>query len=132
MGLSSPNGTDQNLGNLTQAPCSGTIYQQFKVSQAFESFTCAVSGNNWVWSWTSAATGPYHVFVTRNATTTTELVTTGSPATGATLPFSAANYPAGTYAVSFVDSLGTEVGGGSITISGFFLTPNSCTATDFQ
>jgi hypothetical protein len=34
--------------------------------------------------------------------------------------------------VSFVDSNGTAVGGGTITISSFFLFPNSCTADDFQ
>ena len=131
MCLTSPSGADQNLGNLTQAPCAGTVYQQFKVSQAFEGFTCAVSGNNWVWSWTSASTGPYHVLVTHGATTT-ELATTAATATGASIAFTAANYGSGTYNVSFVDSLGTAVGGGTITISTFFLTPNSCTADDFQ
>jgi hypothetical protein len=132
MCLTSPNGTAQNLGNLTQTPCDGSVYQQFKVSQAFENFTCAVSGNNWVWAWTSTSTGPYHVFVT-HGTTTTELVTTAATAAGATLAFSAANYGAGTYNVSFVDGLGTAVGGGSITISNFPLFfPNTCTADDFQ
>lgn len=131
MCLTSPSGTSQNLGNLTQAPCSGTVYQQFKVSQALENFTCAVSGNNWVWSWNSVSTGPYHVFVT-HGTTTTELVTTAATATGATLPFSSANYGSGTYNVSFVDSLGTVVGGGTIVISGVWWSPNSCSASDFQ
>ena len=129
--LTSPSGTDQDLGNLTQAVCAGTVYQQFKVSQAFENFTCAVSGNNWVWSWTSATTGPYHVRVT-HGTTTTEVLATAATAAGATVAFSATNYGAGTYNVSFVDSNGTVVGGGSITISSFFLFPNTCTADDFQ
>ena len=132
MCLTSPNGTDQNLGNLTQTPCNGSLYQQFKVSQAFENFSCAVSGNNWVWSWTSASTGPYHVLVT-HGTTTTELATTVATAAGVTLAFSTANYGSGTYNVSFVDGLGTAVGGGSITISSFSpFPPNTCTADDFQ
>ena len=131
MCLTSPSGADQNLGNLTQSPCTGSVYQQFKVSQAFENFGCTVSGNNWVCSWPPATTGPSHVSVT-HGTTTTELVTTAATASGATLAFSAANYGAGTYNVLFVDSLGTAVGGGTITISNFFLTPNSCTADDFQ
>jgi hypothetical protein len=132
MCLTSPSGTDQNLGNLTQAPCAGSMYQQFKVSQAFENFTCAVSGNNWVWSWTSTSTGPYHVLVT-HGTTTTEVLATAATASGATVAFSAANYGAGTYDVSFVDGLGTAVGGGSITISNFPLfIPNTCAADDFQ
>jgi hypothetical protein len=130
MCLTSPTGTDQNLGNLTQTACSGDVYQQFKVSQAFENFTCAISGNNWKWSWNSVTTGPYHVLVT-HGTTTTELVTTPATATGATLAFSAANYGNGTYNVSFVDSLGTVVGSGTITATfgGF---TNSCSANDFQ
>jgi hypothetical protein len=130
MCLTSPSGTAQNLGNLTQAPCAGTVYQQFKVSQALESFTCATSGNNWVWSWNSVSTGPYHVLVT-HGTTTTELVTTGATATGATLAFSAANYANGTYNVSFVDSLNTVVGGATITLAPASRN-NSCTASDFQ
>jgi len=130
MCLTSPSGTSQNLGNLTQAPCSGTVYQQFKISQALESFTCAVSGSNWKWSWNSVTTGPYHVFVT-HGTTTTELVTTGATATGATLAFSAANYGSGTYNVSFVDSLDTVVGSGQIVIPGWFGS-YSCSANDFQ
>lgn len=127
MCLSSPGGTNQNLGNLTQAPCAGTVYQQFKVSQAFENFTCAVTATNWVWSWNSVTTGPYHVLVTHGATVT-ELATTAATATGATIAFSAANYGNGTYNVSFVDSLGTEVGGGTIRVGA----GNPCTANDFQ
>ncbi|MEO6117099.1 MAG: RICIN domain-containing protein [Pseudolysinimonas sp.] len=130
MCLSSPNGTDQNLGQLTQAPCSGTVYQQFKVSQAFENFTCARSGNNWVWSWTSVTTGPYHVLVTRGATTT-ELVTTAATAAGATLAFSSANYGTGTYNVAFVDGNGTAVGSGTIVIANQS-NNNTCSAYDFQ
>jgi len=131
MCLTSPSGTGQNLGQLTQTPCAGTVYQQFKVSQAFENFTCTTSANSWVWSWTSAATGPYHVLVTRN-TTTTELATTGSPATGASILYTAANYGAGTYNVAFVDNLGTAVGSGTIVISNFGSGFNSCSAYDFQ
>jgi ricin-type beta-trefoil lectin protein len=132
MCLTSPGGTGQNLGNLTQAPCSGTVYQQFKVSQALESFTCAVSGSNWKWVWNSVSTGPYHVLVTHGGTTS-ELATTAATATGATVAFSAANYGNGNYDVSIVDSLGTEVGGGSVTISVIlFFTSNSCSADDFQ
>ena len=55
--------------------------------------------------------------------------TTAATATGATLAFTAANYGNGTYNVSFVDSLNTVVGGGTITIGIF---GNSCTADDFQ
>jgi hypothetical protein len=130
MCLTSPSGTDQNLGNLTQAPCAGTVYQQFKVSQAFENFSCTTSGNSWVWSWTSAATGPYHVLVTHGATTT-ELATTTGTATGASIAYTAANYGNGTYDVSFVDSLGTAVGGATIIIANQARN-NSCTADDFQ
>ena len=131
MCLSSPNGTDQNLGNLTQAPCSGTVYQQFKVSQAFENFTCTTSGNNWVWSWTSTSTGPYHVLVT-HGTTTTELVTTAATAASATLPYATpTGYGRNTYDVSFVDSNGTAVGGATITVANQ-ASNNSCTADDFQ
>ena len=130
MCLTSPSGTVQNLGNVTQAPCSGTVYQQFKVSQAFENFSCAVSGNNWVWSWTSVTTGPYHVLVT-HGTTTTEVLATAATASGATVAFSATNYGSGTYDVSFVDSNGTEVGDGTITVSASSVS-NSCTANDFQ
>jgi len=131
MCLTSPNGTGQNLGQLTQTPCAGTVYQQFKVSQAFENFNCTVSGGNWTWSWTSAATGPYHVFVTRN-TTTSELATTGSPATGASIPVTTTNYGNGTYPYTIVDALGTVVGGGDLTITVFFGTSYSCSASDFQ
>jgi hypothetical protein len=130
MCLTSPSGTAQNLGNLTQTACTGSVYQQFKVSQAFENFACTTSGNNWVWSWTSASTGPYHVLVTHGATTT-ELATTSATATGASIAYTAANYGSGTYNVSFVDSLGTAVGGGTITVSAFPAF-NSCTAVDFQ
>lgn len=130
MCLTSPSGTSQNLGNLTQTPCSGTVYQQFKVSQAFENFTCAVAGSNWKWSWNSVTTGPYHVLVT-HGTTTTELVTTAATATGATLAFSTANYGSGTFDVSFVDSLDTVVGGGKIVIPGS-RGSYSCSANDFQ
>jgi len=130
MCLTSPSGTAQNLGNLTQAPCAGTVYQQFKVSQAFENFTCSASGGNWSWSWNSVSTGPYHVLVT-HGTTTSELVTTAATATGATLAFTTANYGNGTYNVSFVDSLDTVVGGGTITVANQTRN-NSCTASDFQ
>ena len=131
MCLTSPGGTEQNLGNLTQAPCNGTVYQQFKVSQAFENFGCAVSGSNWVWSWTSTTTGPYHVRVTHGATTT-ELVTTAATAGSATLAFAIpTSYGTGTYDVAFIDSNGTAVGGGTITV-GFLSFLNSCTADDFQ
>jgi len=126
--LTSPSGTAQNLGNLTQTPCTGSVYQQFKVSQALESFACTASAGSWRWTWNSVTTGPYHVFVTHGATTT-ELVTTAATATGATLAYTTANYGNGTYNVSFVDSLNTVVGSGTITISGF---GNSCTASDFQ
>jgi hypothetical protein len=131
MCLTSPTGADQNLGNLTQAPCSGSVYQQFKVSQALENFGCTVSGSSWVWSWNSVTTGPYHVLVTHGGTTS-DLVTTSSTATGASIAFTSANYGAGTYAYTIVDSVGTVVGGGNIVISGFFLIANSCTADDFQ
>jgi hypothetical protein len=130
MCLTSPSGTSQNLGNLTQAPCSGTVYQQFKVSQALENFTCATTSNSWKWSWNSVTTGPYHVLVTHSSTTS-ELVTTAASATGATLDFTTANYGKGTYNVSFVDSLDTVVGGGQIVIAKKARN-NTCSANDFQ
>ena len=130
MCLTSPSGTSQNLGNLTQVPCSGTVYQQFKVSQALENFTCAASGGSWQWSWNSVSTGPYHVLVTHGATTT-ELATTTATATGASILFTAANYGKGPYNVSFVDSLDTVVGGGTIVIASQSRN-NTCSANDFQ
>jgi len=130
MCLTSPSGASQNLGNLTQAPCSGTVYQQFKVSQAFENFSCTTSGGSWVWSWTSVATGPYHVLVT-HGTTTTELATTAATAAGASIAYSSANYGRGTYNVSFVDGLDTVVGSATITIANNS-NNNSCTAYDLQ
>jgi len=128
--LTSPSGTAQNLGNLTQAACSGSVYQQFKVSQALESFTCAATNSAWVWSWNSVSTGPYHVFVTQGATTT-ELVTTSATATGATLAFNAVGSGIATYNVTFVDSLDTVVGGGTISVANHS-NRNDCTASDFQ
>ncbi len=131
MCLTSPSGTSQNLGNLVQEPCSGTVYQQFKVSQAFENFTCAVSSNSFVWSWNSVTTGPYHVLVTHGTTTTELATTTGATASGVSLPFSAVTYGNGNYNVSFVDSLGTEVGNAVIAMT-FLNWYNSCSANDFQ
>ncbi len=131
MCLTSPTGADQNLGNLTQSPCAGTVYQQFKISQAFENFTCATSGTSWTWSWTSATTGPYHVLVT-HGNATTELVTTGATASGATLAFTTpTSYGQGSYNVSFVDANGTVVGSGAITVAAS-ASNNSCTANDLQ
>lgn len=131
MCLTSQNGADQNLGNLTQTPCSGTVYQQFKVSQVFENFTCSASGSSWVWSWNSTTTGPYHVMVAHGGTTT-ELVTTGATAGSATLDFiTPTSYGTGTYDVSFIDANGTAVGSGTITIASKARN-NSCTSNDFQ
>jgi hypothetical protein len=131
MCLTSPTGADQNLGNLTQSPCAGTVYQQYKISQAFENFTCATSGTAWTWSWTTATTGPYHVMVT-HGTTTTELVTTAATASGATLAFTTpTTYGQNTYNVSFVDANNTVVGSGTITV-GSRASNNSCTANDLQ
>ncbi len=129
MCLTSPSGTAQNLGNLTQAPCNGSVSQQFIVSQAFENFSCTTSGNNWVWSWSPVSTGPYHVLVTRGSTTT-ELVVTEATASGATLAYDAINDGNGKYDVSFVDGLGTAVGSGTITVSSS--SPHTCKADDFQ
>jgi hypothetical protein len=130
MCLTSPGGTNVNLGQLTQAPCSGSVLQQFIVSQTLENFTCANSGTNWVWSWDSVTTGPYHVFVS-NGTTSTELATTGSSATGVTLAHSAVTFGRGTWNVSFVDGLGTVVGAGTVVVPGFFGS-YSCSADNFQ
>jgi len=130
MCLTSPSGTAQNLGNLTQAPCSGTVYQQFKISQALESFSCTNSGTNWVWSWNSVTTGPYHVWVT-NGTTSTEVATTGSTATGVTVAHSAVTFGRGTWNVTFIDSLDTVVGTGTVVVPNTFGT-YSCTASDLQ
>jgi hypothetical protein len=129
--LTSPSGADQNLGQLTQAPCAGTVYQQYRVSQAFENFGCTTSGTSWVWSWTSAANGPYHVFVTHGSTQTELATTTGTTATGVSLAFSTVTYGNNTYDVTFVDALGTVVGTGSITknLGNLF---NSCQANDLQ
>lgn len=131
MCLTSPSGTGQNLGQLTQEPCAGTVNQQFKVSQAFENFTCTTSGGSWVWSWTSAANGPYHLFVTHGTTQTELATTTGTNATGVTLAYNTVTYGNATYAVTFVDALGTVVGGGQI-VKNFGNFGNSCTPDDFQ
>ena len=132
MCLTSPNGTGQNLGQLTQEPCAGTVNQQFKVSQAFENFSCNVSGGNWVWSWTSAANGQYHLFVTRGGTTSEVAATNGTTATGLSVPVTTTNYGGGNYPYTIVDSLGTVVGGGTLTITVFIGTSYSCSASDFQ
>lgn len=130
MCLTSPGGTAANLGQLTQAPCSGSSLQQFVVSQTLENFTCKVTGNNWVWSWDSTTTGPYHVLVT-HGTTTTELVTTAQTASSATLPFSAvSSYNNSPYTVTFVDGNGTTVGAGTATTT-FFNLNNTCSASNF-
>ncbi|MES1169850.1 MAG: RICIN domain-containing protein, partial [Leifsonia sp.] len=130
MCLTSPGGTDVNLGQLTQAPCSGSALQQFIVSQTLENFTCANSGNNWVWSWSSVTTGPYHVYVS-NGTTTTEVATTASTASGVTVAHSAVTFGRGTWDVSFVDGLGTTVGAGTVVVPSF-LGSYSCSAVPFQ
>jgi len=131
MCLTSPNGTGQNLGQLTQSPCAGAVNQQFKVSQAFENFTCTTSNGNWVWSWTSAANGPYHLLVT-HGTTDTELATTsGASATGVSLAYNTVTYGNNTYNVTFVDTLGTIVGTGTI-VKNFANIGNSCSAYDLQ
>jgi len=117
MCLTSPGGTAQNLGNLTQAPCSGSSLQQFIVSQTIENIGCTTSGNNWVWSWDATTTGPYHVMVTQGASTT-ELATTGTSASGATLPYSTTSgWAQGTYDVTFIDGNSTTVATGTITIA---------------
>jgi len=131
MCLTSPSGTDQNLGQLTQSPCNGTVSQQFKVSQAFENFTCTVGGGNWTWSWTSAANGPYHLFVNHGGTLTELATTSGSTATGVSLAYGTVTYGNGTYPITIVDSLGTVVGGGQI-VKNIANIGNSCTADDFQ
>jgi hypothetical protein len=131
MCLTSPTGADQNLGNLTQSPCAGTVYQQYKISQAFQNFSCVTSGTAWTWSWTTATTGPYHVLVTHGATAT-ELVTTPASASGASLAFTTpTSYGQGTYNVSFVDANNTVVGAGTIVVSNS-ASNNSCSASDLQ
>lgn len=133
MCLTSPGGADQNLGNLTQSACAGGVYQQFKVSQAFENFTCtpSASANTWTWSWTTAKTGPYHVLVTHGATTT-ELATTASSANGASIAYATpTGYGTGTYNVQFVDANNTLVGTGTIVVAGSAAN-NACTAYDLQ
>jgi hypothetical protein len=130
MCLTSPGGTDVNLGTLTQAPCSGSVLQQFVVSQTLENFACRVSGSNWLWSWTATTGGPYHVLLT-HGTTTTEVATTQT-STSASLPFSAvSSYNNSPYTVTFVDDNGTTLGTGTATTT-FFNWNNSCSADNFQ
>lgn len=131
MCLTSMSGTGENLGGMTQAPCAGTVYQQFLLSQAFQSFSCSTGLGSWTWSWTSAATGPYHVLVTHGGTMS-EVATTATTASGATLAFSTvSSYGLGTFSVSFVDGNGTLVGTGTITAN-FLNLGNGCTANDLQ
>ncbi|CAN5508481.1 hypothetical protein BH10ACT6_BH10ACT6_00470 [soil metagenome] len=131
MCLTSPSGAAQNLGQVSQAPCNGSQYQQFLISQAFETFTCTLVNNSFTWGWTSAATGPYHVLV-KHGSTTTELATTAATATGASIAYSAVSgYGTGTpYSVTFVDGNGTVVGLGTVTPSFFGAGFSSCAATD--
>jgi len=135
MCMTSPNGSTQNLGQISQAACNGSQYQQFMISQAFETFTCKIVNNTgtatdaFTWAWTAAATGLYHVIFTRGATSV-ELATPASGSTGASVLYSTlAGYGAGTYNVTFVDANGTLVGLGTAVV-GSSITNSSCTATD--
>lgn len=135
MCMTSPNGSTQNLGQISQSPCNGSQYQQFLVSQAFETFTCKTINNNgtatdaFTWTWTAAATGPYHVIFTKGATSV-ELATPASGSTGASVLYTTlAGYGTGTYNVTFVDNNGTLVGLGTAVV-GTNITNSSCTATD--
>jgi hypothetical protein len=135
MCMTSPNGSTQNLGQISQAACNGSQYQQFLISQAFENFTCKTVNNTgtatdaFAWAWTAAATGPYHVVFTRGATSV-ELATPASGSTGASVLYTTlAGYGTGTYNVTFVDANGTLVGLGTATV-GASITSSSCVATD--
>ncbi|MDP9026611.1 MAG: RICIN domain-containing protein [Actinomycetota bacterium] len=128
--LTSPNGASQNLGQLTQTACNGSQLQQYLISQAFENFTCAVGGNNFTWSWTTATTGPYQVIVNHGGTDTV-VTTTAASASGASVSYATiAAYGVGTYNVTFVDANGTTVGLG--TVKATSNSTNSCTANDLQ
>lgn len=110
MCMTSPSGTDRNLGNLTQMPCNGSVYQQFKLSQAFENFTCSTTTSNYSFSWTSASTGPYHVRIQGQST---DLATTAATAAVVTIPTSAVAKNVD-YDLYFIDDNGTIVGTGNI------------------
>ncbi len=126
--LTSPGGSDQNLGQITQSVCSGGQSQQYLISQAFEAFSCSATSNAWNFAWTSAATGPYQVQVQG---TTTDIAVTS---TGAVTGISVSTTPYGkntTTAVNFIDANGTIVGTGTL-VRGAGNASYSCTANDLQ
>jgi hypothetical protein len=136
MCLTSPSGAAQNLGQITQSPCTGGEYQQFLVSQAFENFSsCGVSNNRFVWTWTTATTGPYQVNLLNGNTSTVLAATTGNSASGVTVATSKTP-GTGTYNLTFSDNNGTVVGTGTITKTVTTgkngTTSYSCTANDLQ
>jgi hypothetical protein len=128
MCMTSPNGSTQNLGQISQSACSGSQYQQFLISQAFENFTCSTSTTAYTFAWTSAVTGPYHVAL--QGSTTDLAVASSTTATGISIPTTSVTTK-GTYNLVFTDANGTVVGLGTITKgSANNNNNNSCVATD--
>lgn len=128
MCMTSPTGTGENLGQLSQTPCDGGSDQQFLISQAFESFGCSATTSAWKFTWTSAATGPYHVALSGSSTDLA--VTASATATGISIPTT--GYARGYSAtVIFTDANGTAVGTGTIARAATG-TSYSCSAIDPQ
>jgi hypothetical protein len=129
MCMTSPNGSSQNLGQISQSPCNGGQSQQFLISQAFENFTCSTNSTAYTFAWTSATTGPYHVGL--QGSTTDLAVTSSATATGISIPTTAIT-ATGTYNLVFTDANRTVVGTGTITKASASNTSNTCVATDPQ
>lgn len=139
MCLTSPAGSSINLGQVTQAPCNGSAYQQFRLSQAFENVACSENNSAWTFTWTSISTGPYHVQV--QGTTTDIAVTSSSTASGISISTSGYGRNSTTN-VNFIDGLGTLVGTGALTAgsgngngnngNGGGNSGGSCTVSDLQ
>ena len=129
--LTSPNGSTQNLGQMSQTPCNGSQYQQFLISQTLENVGCTLGTSSFKWTWNSVTTGPYHVVVTGNSGTN-DVFSTAATATGATVNFSTLYaYGYGNYTVNFVDANGTVVATGTASVN-TNKANNSCTISDMQ
>jgi hypothetical protein len=126
MCLTTPSGSGINLGQVTQAPCDGTVFQQFRLSQAIENSSCTATSSAWNFSWTSISTGPYHVQVQG---TSTDLAVTAATAAGVSIPTT--GYATNTTTnVNFIDGIGTLVGTGSLLRGSG--TSYSCSVSELQ
>ena len=111
MCLTAPTGNGLNLGQVTQAPCDGSVFQQFRLSQALENPSCSATSTDWSFSWTSSTTQPYHVQVQG---TSTDLPVTAATATSVSVPTAGHGKNTSTN-VNFIDGNGTLVGTGVLT-----------------